>query len=574
MTSPQTPLETGAPDAPDTSDAPLDAAERVAAGEELAESDAIAALSAASASGRLAEIRGRPLELFRFTDGGNGDRFASRWGHRVLAHVDEAQVRRYFVADETNLWARDQTGLVARASEAVLEECYRRADELDPPADLYEVKDGEPDEFAATRETGQALRAWTRRSDTVISRRSAPALATDKYGLRVAGVQAFDGDRRLVAAAGGRVVVLTGGAGEQAEATATVRDRRLEDMCLSSAQAEWRPEVLESPPDLVKQFVETFLPEPGRVELLFKLLGHALTGGNPNRYFVILKGGTTSGKTQLVAALQRTLGGYVGTSPATIFRTSKDDKPRPDVIRMYRKRLAFLPEASKKSWELHASRIKQFTGGDQDPQRAMRSDVFVEERPLCMPVVYTNELPKIVGMDEATKRRIIVPTMDHTLPKHAEDTAIKERFVGDSDVAAWLLAALVRGWLAAQREGLADVEREFSLSTGDGIGELYHLSDFMEWARESERLAYAPAAPKNSFAALNALHGLYTSWCQVFGSRYDRLEQLGLKEFNAELRANHEFTSVKSSSVTRWDGWQLRELALSELAAEFASQRN
>lgn len=527
-------------------------------------------LSAELASEGLAKLRGRPTEFFRRSDGGNADRLAARFGHRLRAEVDDRQVRRFWVADETNLWDLDRTGVTARAAEAVIEELYRRADELDPPGEpLTQTGDaGEDAAAAAARELGVSLRKWARASDNAAGRRSMAAIATDKYGLRVPGVRGFDTNTRLLACGDGQVIEL--GEGEGARGGVTVRKRQLGDMCHSVIHASWRPEVLEAPPDLVKQFVETFLPEDGRVKLLFKLLGHALVGGNPNRYFVILKGGTTSGKTQLVAALQRVLGNYVGTSSATIFRMNKDDKPRPDVIRSYRKRLLFLPEASKKSWELHASRIKQFTGGDQDPQRAMRSDVFIEERPLCMPVVYTNELPKIIGMDPGTQRRVIIPTMEHTLAREAEDVTIKERFTNDDGVGAWLLAALVRGYEEVRAEGLDDVEREFSLATREGVSGLHHLSDFMEWIRvASGRLTFVPEGQrgygvKGTYVTTEGLHHTYTGWCKTFGSRYDRLEQLGLREFNDELRANHGFVICKSGTW-RWEGWRLADVSLAEL---------
>jgi phage/plasmid-associated DNA primase len=385
------------------------------------------------------------------------------------------------------------------------------------------------------------------------------ALGTDRYGLRVAGVGDFDRRKNLVACGDGKVLVL--GNEDGRGWNVTVRRRELGDMCASVVNARYRPEVLDTPPDLVKQFVETFLPEDGKVELLFKLLGHALVAGNPHRYFVILRGATTSGKTQLIMTLQRVLGRYAATSPASIFYQSKGDRPRPDIIRLYRRRYAFLPEASRKTWELHANRIKQFTGGDQDPQRAMRSDVFVEEAPRCLPVVYANELPRIVGMDPAAKRRVIVPSMDQSLPKHLEDEKIRDRFINDEAVGEWTLAALVRGFERARRDGMLDVETAFSLDTNVAVDALYHLSDFLGWARETSRLVLVPEdervrGVKSTYARLSEVYTTYTSWCKTFGSRYDRLEQLGFKEFNDELRANHGFTSVNVGGL-RWEGWRL-----------------
>jgi hypothetical protein len=562
----------------------------------------LACVSARAARQNLAALRAKTCEQLRDTDGGNGDRFALRFGHRVLAHVDERGNRTYYVADETNLWDRDRTGVVARAADQVIAELYERADVLERDAQVVEAETDSGaasgaasgascDEAVRLRERATALRAWARRSDTLRGRAAAAIIGTDRYGLRVGGVTDFDDRKNLVAVGDGRVLEL--GQEDGTGWDVTCRRRELDDMCHSVAAAAWRPEILESPPELAKQFVETFLPEPGKLELIFKLLGHALAAGNPHRYFVILRGGTTSGKTQLVAALSRLLGRYAATSPASIFYQSKGDRPRPDVIRLYGKRLVFLPEASRR-WELHASRIKQFTGGDQDPQRAMRSDVFVEQTPVCLPVVYANELPRIVGADEATRRRLLVPRMDQTLPKSLEDTEIKERFVRDRVVAEWLLALLVRGFVEARRDGTADVEAAFSASgapqaaratgltgaetTSDVTDELYHLGDFLRWARDSGRLTWVPQDERaygtaSTYVPQETLYSTYTSWCKVYGDRYDRVEQLGLRGFNAELRANHGFTDCKSG-VRRWEGWRLQEVSLAELRASLAAEQN
>jgi phage/plasmid-associated DNA primase len=483
--------------------------------------------------------------------------------------VDDRGSRKFYVADETNLWSRDQTGAVSRATDAVITDLFERASQLEREAEDADDLDDAARE--SRRERAASLRALARRSDTVRGRSSMAALGTDRYGLRVAGVGDFDRRKNLVACGDGKVLVL--GDEDGRGWNVTVRRRELGDMCASVVNARYRPEVLDSPPDLVKQFVETFLPEDGKVELLFKLLGHALVGGNPHRYFVILRGGTTSGKTQLIMTLQRVLGRYAAASPASIFYQSKGDRPRPDIIRLYRRRYAILAEASRKSWELHASRIKQFTGGDQDPQRAMRSDVFVEETPVCLPIVYANELPRIIGADAATRRRILGPWMNQTLPKHMEDVSIRDRFINDEAVGEWTLAALVRGFELARRDGMSDVEAAFSLaSEGDEVGdELYHLSDFLRWVKNTDRLVWVPEhervyGDKSTYVTMEALYGSYVNWCKVFGDRYDRLEQLSLKDFNRELRDNHKFTSCKAK-VHRWEGWRLQEVSLAELHA-------
>ncbi|GIG93352.1 hypothetical protein [Plantactinospora endophytica] len=505
---------------------------------------------------RLARIWGWSPEFFRDTEGGNGDRLAARFGDRLLCEADE-RTRTYYVADRNNLWRRDRTGIANRMADAIIEDMFRRAHELDPdPTKVDNLTDDE--------RRGRSLRTYVQRADTLKARRNMAALAVDKYGLRIIADEYFDQDPRLLSC-GNEVVELR-------DDGIRVRRRELGDRCLLATKVGYQPEILDSPPELIRQFLREFLPEEDRPRLLFKLFGHALRGGNPHRLFVILRGGTTSGKTQLVVALIHALGGYVGATQATIFRGNQDDKPRPDIIRMYPRRIAFLAEASKQTWTLHAARIKQFTGGDKDPQRGMRSNDFNDVAPQCMPVVYTNEMPKIIGLDPPTRRRIIIPTMDHTIPKDREDVTIKERFVKDPDVHAWLLAALIQGYVDAATRGMDDVFAEFPLSTNEAIEGMYHLSDFLSWLQEGEdpRLTRVPEAEwkvhggKSTLVGKDELYRAYTGWVDSMGSRYDKLEKLSLRDFNAQLKENHGFEETHSGKP-RWAGYRLRKVNIGEL---------
>lgn len=349
--------------------------------------------------------------------------------------------------------------------------------------------------------------------------------------------------------------------------TGRLRDGKPDDYITQRTSIDYDPTILDNPPELVTQFISDFLPEKDRAVLLFRLLGSALYGGNRNRLFTIIKGGTTSGKTMLVTAILNALGAYAAGSQATVFRNNKDDAPRPDVIRLYSRRLAFLAEASKSTWQLHSSRIKLFTGGDQDPQRAMHSNTFYEGAPQCMPVIYTNELPRITGLDEATKRRLVIVTMNHTIPADREDPTIKERFVKDPDVLRWLLAALVRGCVESQRpNAMREVLAAFSETTTAELEGMHHLGDFFTWLQEGDDpiLIKVPEdewqayGGKSKLVTQRALYDLYVKWVKELGDQRDKNDRLSIKDFNNQLRHNHGFVDV-SSGGPRWAGYKIRQ---------------
>lgn len=519
---------------------------------------------------KITELQSRPMEMFRHTEGGNGARFVSRFGQRVLCEANDNS-RVYYIADATNLWSRDTRGVVNRMAAIIIDEMYTRAEQLTAEAAERATsmdEDGGDSDAGAVDEgdPGEALRSHARQSDTARVRRSMPQIAVDDFGLRIVADEFFDKNPALLSC-GHDVIELL-----DHEPWIQVRWRELSDKCMMNAPVGYDPEILQNPPEMIRTFIRTFLPEKDKVRLLFKLFGHALKGGNPHRFFVILKGGTTSGKTQLMVALQKALGEYAGASQATIFKSSMDDRPRPDVIELYKKRLAFLAEASKTSWTLQASRIKLFTGGDVDPQRRMRSDKMIKERPQCMPVIYTNEMPKIIGMDEAMKRRVIVPTMNHSIDKKDEDVTIREKFINDLDVQRWLLAALVQGYVESVRDGMNDVIDAFSLESSEAVNELYHLSDFLDWMQEGDNpiLVTVPEAEwnvyggKSRLVAQDALYGWYKRWLADHGDRQDKQAQLNSKDFNAQLKANHGFVDVKSG-VKRWAGYKLRDHTFADM---------
>jgi len=507
----------------------------------------------AEQSDPLAPLRGRSIDSFRNTEGGNGDRVASRDGDRILCDFT-GRSRVYFVADDAELWHEDVTGEVIRRVDSVVQEMYERGQAMRASADEEEA------------DRGNSLENWARISDTLGAMERAAALAVDKYSRRIVAAEYFDA-RPDIISAGTQVIELQ-------DDGVLVRPRTRDDRCTLVTSVPYRPEVLEKkPPQAIHDFIELFLPEENRARLMFRLLGYALRGGNDRRYFVILKGGTTTGKTQLVRAVSETLGGYVGAAAATVFRTNHEDKPRPDVIALYRKRIAFFAEASK-SWRLEASRIKQFTGGDVDPQRGMRSNVIRQETPMCLPLVYTNEMPKIIGLDEATKRRTLVMSMDHTLPKEKEDPSYRERFIKSVEVREWLLAALVRGYTESRDPKLmTELEEAFTLSTSEAIAEMYHLADFLGWATDGDeprlkRLSEDEMSGygwKSRCVTLSDLHSVYVRWVKTHGDRYDKMEQLSLVDFNKQLKDNHGFREGKSGAK-RWLGWVLNPLTLGALS--------
>lgn len=342
-----------------------------------------------------------------------------------------------------------------------------------------------------------------------------------------------------------------------------------QDMLTLSTAVEYKPELLRDdsgavvpPPALVQQFYDTFIPEENRRALILKALGSALLGGNPGRLLLILKGKTTNGKTQLVEALRATLGTYAGVGNPSMFRGNLDDKPRPDVISVLKKRAVFLAEASK-NWELHGDRVKAITGGDGIKVRKMRSDDFLEVVPHFMPIFYANDMPRINGADQALKRRMLVMDFKHT--PAVEDPTIKQKFLASQEVREYLLAALVDGCIRAMAEGLEDVKDEFAAFTTTSFDETTHLGEFFEWLHDSGQLEVLDAEQqsvhgvKTTYVKVKGMHERYKTWVEIHGNKQDKSDVLNYKEFNAQLRDNYGWVSENVNGGLRWIGMRLKD---------------
>lgn len=305
---------------------------------------------------------------------------------------------------------------------------------------------------------------------------------------------------------------------------------------------------------LLTQYLETFIPEQDDQDVIFAILGSMLRGGNVGRLLPMIIGSTTSGKSQLVEAMEALLGRYACSIGSSVFRGNLDDKPRPDLVRAMYTRVAIAVEASK-VWELHADQIKRLTGGDRVPYRGLYQGT-TEAIPRFTPLIVSNEMPRIKGADTALKRRIVVMRFDHTIPQGQEDTSIKERFVADRQTRMALLARLVRGaGSELVRNGLQWklIPQRFALDTFGAFGDLNHVDEFLLWMREEERLkdgVHEVAA--SSMVKASVFHSWYRYWVKQHGDKADKNEELSLKDFNAALRERG--WESKISAGTRWAG--------------------
>lgn len=462
-----------------------------------------------------------------YTDAGDGRRYASLFNDHV----------RYIVDAETwlvwngNCWEPDVGGLKVLALAAgVTRQLKEEAASLSDEA----AEDG----GGLSPRARQLRHAFG--TESLDARKRMVKMASLQPNVQVVE-EDLDSNRDIVVTTGCTVNLLSG------ECQAT----KASDLNTRIITVPYDPNA-SSP--LFTQYLETFIPEQEDQDVIFAILGTALRGGNVGRLLPMMIGKTTSGKSQLVEAMEKLLGRYACSIGSSVFRGNLDDKPRPDLVKAMYTRVAIAVEASK-VWELHGDQIKRLTGGDRVPYRQLYQGVS-EAIPRFTPIIASNDMPRIKGADAALKRRIIVMRFDHTIPTGMEDTTIKQRFVNDERTLQALLARLVKGARSPMvRDGLRWdlIPKKFAIATVDAFGEMSHVDEFLLWMREEGHLFDDKLdVPVSQMAKASDLHKHYAAWVTTHGDKADKQEELSLKDFNVALR-ERGWESQKSAGV-RWVG--------------------
>jgi putative DNA primase/helicase len=330
--------------------------------------------------------------------------------------------------------------------------------------------------------------------------------------------------------------------------TGNLRDHDPASLCTRMIPYDYDPKAAKES-HLLKQYLETFIPEHEDQRFVFAVLGDALRMGNKRRTLPIFWGGTTSGKSQLFGALHRLLGSYICTIGSGVFRANLDDKPRPDLVMAMYTRIAYAQEASK-AWALHADQIKRLTGNDTLPYRNLYSGM-VNKTPRFTPLLVTNEMPRITNADEALKRRILAIHFNQTVSVEREDPTIRERFIVDEGVMKGLLALLIAG---ARDPIINEPPERFILATMHAREGLDHVDEFIDWVKDEGWLVKVD----DNVAAVRCirardLYRVYTNWVKTYADQVDKRDVLGLQQFNRAL-GQREWMAQESGGK-RWVGW-------------------
>jgi putative DNA primase/helicase len=182
---------------------------------------------------------------------------------------------------------------------------------------------------------------------------------------------------------------------------------------------------------------------------LQRYIGYCLTGLTNEHAFVFACGGGANGKGTFINTLSAILKDYACVAPMTTFLASKQEQHPTDIAKLCGARFVSAQETQKgRRWD--ETKLKALTGGDRLTGRFMRQD-FWDFDPTHKLFIAGNHKPRLVSVDEAMRRRLILVPFKVQIQKAERDTNLLDKLEPEWPA---ILRWAIEGCLAWQERGL------------------------------------------------------------------------------------------------------------------------
>ena len=465
-----------------------------------------------------------------FTDLGNGERFAKRYGHEVryCNDLSKTELGGWMRWNGTHWQTDDMLGVLEMAKE-----CVRAIAMETPPV----VDDPTVDRQGNVKPGKNRTAEWALKCEDEARLLKMTRLARSSPPIPVPASQ-FDIHPYLFNVLNGTIDL-----GES-----ELRPADQGDLLTQVAPVVFDPDA--RCPLWEKFLIDTMGGRPHMVEYLQTWIGYGLTGETSEQKMLLHYGTGANGKSTFLNILNQLMGPYFATAASSSFMANNgDDGARNDLAALRPARFVAAVESNERQ-TLDEALIKSITGGDPITSRFLHREFFTYT-PQFKINLATNVLPQINGLDYGTWRRLNAvewgvtfggPDGEHPIDLNLESKLREEM----SGILNWALEGCAR-WL---EKGLS-IPPEVSAAT-DAYKEVNDiLGPFIE-----ECLILEPTA----HVSAKELYDAYLKWDTS-------TRTLGKRSFNSKISSRAGITSYKSMGLRAWRG-----IAFSEAGAEMINR--
>ncbi len=458
----------------------------------------------AKSIGRYAPAPHVLLGRFKLTDIGNAERLVAQYGADIRYC---RPLGKWLVWDGTR-WTPDHMGQVEQMAKNTIRAIYEEAGREEDDERRKAVS-----KHAQRSEGDRAVKAMLSRAE------SEPAIAATPMD--------FDRDLWLFNCLNGTIDLKTGG----------LREHRREDLITKLAPVRFGPGARLPAWD---EFIGH--ATGGDVELaafLKRFFGYSLTGLVSEEKFVLVHGRGGTGKSTFIEALKATFGDYAATADFETFLARKaTGGPRPDIARLAGARLVTSIEVDDGK-KLAQGLVKQITGGDTVTARELYAKEF-EFLPQFKLALVANHAPQLPSDDDGLWRRFLRVPFDNATPEAEQDPNLKLALRNPALAGPAILAWLVEGCLAWQRDGLG-VPVTIQDATAEYRAEMDHVAEYFDTLLDFEEGLEDTAGE---------IYRIYKTWCDSNGIA----DPVSIQNMGERLRQRGCKSGRRHGGVRIWKG--------------------
>lgn len=453
-----------------------------------------------------------PTDSFYLTEFGNADRLLATFGRDI--HFDVARGE-WLVWDDSR-WATDQTGVVNRYIERIVDDIRRFAESL-------------PEGSEEEQSIQDAWFRWWKQSSTDGRTRAVRSVASSRAGVSVLP-EHLDSDPWLLNCRNGTVDLRTG----------DLQDHSRGDLITRLCPVDYRPDA--KAPTWLAFLRSAMLGSDELVTFLQQACGFSLTGLTSEQKFFILHGAGRNGKSTFLNALRMVLGDYARNAEGQTFLRQDSRHVRQDLAVLQGVRFCTTSEIQD-SEQLDEDLVKRLTGGDPVTARFLyskRETEFVPELKLWMAV---NHRPQIRGQDDGIWRRVVLIPWDWQVPPSEVDPHFLSKL---SEEREGILAWLVRGCQEYRREGSLALPEAIAKATSDYRDDSDSLRAFIEDC-------IVPSADRS--APVGDVYRVYAQWAKEIGQR-----PVSVRTLSVRLK-ERGWKQDRTKATRYWQGQWLSDAA-------------